>query len=497
MFDTFNRAVVATLAQALLVCGLVSVSAFASDTPQNQSTEERLEQQERRIQELEERLRVMEAALRSGTFPEAEPPASAQTSDAAPENGESRPTVVAAAEDIPRGMQGSVNPLRMEKNYLTGDDLLDESFPGSWAIPGTGVRMAIRGYAKLDLIQDFDYVGDRYEFYLPSIAIKGTPEYYLDGQTTLHAKESRISFDFRKTVTRPNGDQYPLQAFLELDFFDDRETFALQPRMRHAYGVIGRLLAGQTWGTSADLTALAGMIDFSGGDAVYGSRVAQVRWADRLNPTTTWAIALEENKSEVGDPLGFDGRSRPTTPSLAGYLRWTQGKAHLGLGYDVFGIKWQGGETGPDVSAIGWGVSLTGRYLLGEKARDTISGQVTYGYGSAFKVVSLGGAGAGAVLDPNGDIETLRHWQAYAAYNHYWTDSLNSSFILAHAEVDTLYYQPDNQIEGASSAHVNLIWFPYKSVSTGVEVMWGERENKDGSTGDATRFQAMMKYVFN
>ena len=406
-------------------------------------------------------------------------------------------TQVASAESIQRGMQGSINPLRESKNYLTGEDLLDESFPGSWAIPGTGIRLAIRGYAKLDLIQDFDYVGDRYEFYLPSIAVEGTPEYYLDGQTTMHAKESRISFDFRKTVTRPNGDQYPLQAFLELDFFDDRETFALQPRLRHAYGVVGRLLAGQTWGTSADLAAMAGMIDFSGGDAVYGSRVAQVRWADRLNPSTTWAIALEENKSEVGNPLGFEGRSRPTTPSLAGYLRWTQGRAHLGLGYDVFGIKWQGGETGPDASDVGWGVSLTGRYLVGQKSRNTISGQFTYGHGSAGKVVSLGGVGAGAVLDLQGDIETLKHWQAYAAYNHYWTDSLNSSLILAHAEVDNVDYQPDSQIKSVSSAHVNLIWFPYKSVSTGVELMWGERENKDGSTGDATRLQAMVKYKFN
>ena len=406
-------------------------------------------------------------------------------------------TQVASAEDIQRGMQGSVNPLRESRNYLTGDDLLDESFPGSWAIPGTGVRMAIGGYAKLDLIQDLDYVGDRYEFYLPSIAVEGSPESYLDGQTTMHAKESRINFDFRKTVTRPNGDQYPLQAFLEIDFFDDRETFALQPRLRHAYGVVGRLLAGQTWATSADLIAMAGMIDFSGGDAVYGDRVAQVRWADRLNSTTTWAIALEENKAEVGNPLGFEGRSRNDTPDLAGYLRWNKGKAHLGLGYDLFGIKWQGGETGPSDSDMGWGVSLTGRYLVGKKSRNAISGQFTYGDGSAFKVVSLRGAGASAVLDPQGDIDTLKHWQAYAAYNHYWIDTLNSSFVLAHAEVDNVNYQPDSQIKSVSSAHVNLIWFPYKSVSTGVEMMWGERENKDGATGDATRLQAMVKYKFN
>ena len=208
-------------------------------------------------------------------------------------------------------------------------------------------------------------------------------------------------------------------------------------------------------------------------------------------------VALEENKAKVGNPLGFEGRSRNDTPDLAGYVRWNKGKAHLGLGYDLFGIKWQGGETGPSDSDLGWGVSLTGRYLVGKKSRNAISGQFTYGDGSAFKVVSLRGAGASAVLDPQGDIDTLKHWQVYAAYNHYWVDTLNSSFVLAHAEVDNVDYQPDSQIKSVSSAHVNLIWFPYKSVSTGVEMMWGERENKDGSTGDATRLQAMIKYKFN
>ncbi len=402
-----------------------------------------------------------------------------------------------AAAEIPRGMQGSVNPLQENRNFLTGADLLDESFPGSWAIPGTGVRMAIRGYAKLDLIQDFDYVGDRFEFYVPSIAVDGTPEASLDGRNTMHAKESRIGFDFRKTVTRPNGDQYPLQAFLEFDFFDDRETFRLQPRLRHAYGVVGRLLAGQTWNTSGDLSVLAGTIDFDNADALYGARVAQVRWADRLNKTTTWAIALEENDSEIANPFGLDGQNRAETPNLAGYLRWTEGRAHLGLGYDVFGLKWQGGENGPSDSAIGWGVALTGSYRLGDKSRNVLSTQLTYGEGSAFRVISLAGTGSGAVLTDDGSIKTLPHWSAYGAYSHYWTDALNSSFAVAHAEADATNLLPGSTMRKSTTAHVNLIWFPYKAVSTGVELMWGERENQDGTTGDATRFQAMIKYKFN
>ena len=396
-----------------------------------------------------------------------------------------------------RGMQGAINPLQENKNYLTGDDLLDESFPGSVPIFGSDWRFALRGYIKLDAIQDFDYVGNRFEFYTPTIPVEGDPEASLGGRTTFHAKETRFSFDFRKRVTNAKGNEYPLQAFLELDFFDDREDFRYQPRLRHAYGVLGRLLAGRTWTTSADLSVLAGTIDFDAGDSLYGNRVSQIRWADRLNDSTTWALALEDNRSEISNPLGFEGRNRPETPNLSGYLRWDQGRTHLGLGWDLFSLQWQGGETGPDDTEVGWGLALTGQYLLGAASRNALSAQLTWGEGSAYQVLSYSGVGAGAVLDPSGNIELLQHWQAYLAYNHYWSDTLNSSFVFAATDVDTTDYQLPDSIKSVSTVHANLIWFPYKSVSTGVELMWGERENIDGATGDATRFQFMVKYKFN
>ena len=49
----------------------------------------------------------------------------------------------------------------------------------------------------------------------------------------------------------------------------------------------------------------------------------------------------------------------------------------------------------------------------------------------------------------------------------------------------------------ATSVHANLVWFPYRLVSTGVEYMWGKRENNEGSDGTASRIQFMVKYRFN
>jgi len=120
----------------------------------------------------------------------------------------------------------------------------------------------------------------------------------------------------------------------------------------------------------------------------------------------------------------------------------------------------------------------------------------TIGEGSAHRVIVLEAAHNDAVITPDG-LDVMSHKQAYAGYSHYWTDSLNSTITAGWAALDNSDLQPGSSIHQGRSAHANLIWFPYPTVSTGFEVMWGERENKDGSKGDAVRFQYMVKFKFN
>lgn len=311
-----------------------------------------------RIAELERQLAEIKEASRKAGSEAAAPTAATATAEKLP----------------PAGVQGSPNPLqRDDKQYLTGDDLLDESFPNSIPIPGSDVRFKVGGYAKLDFIQDFDYVGNRFEFELATIPVEGTPEAELDGRTTLHAKETRLNFDFRSKARWKRSKEFPLQAFLEIDFFDDREEFALQPRLRHAYGVIGRLLAGQTWTISGDLEAIPGTIDFSGGDALYGDRVAQIRWQDSIGDHVIWAAGVEDPKIGIGNPLGEAGADRSQLPNFAGKVRWTtQSGSHVQLGADLFQLEWQGGESGPSDRELGYGLNLTGRWLIGGKSTNAV-----------------------------------------------------------------------------------------------------------------------------
>ena len=43
----------------------------------------------------------------------------------------------------------------------------------------------------------------------------------------------------------------------------------------------------------------------------------------------------------------------------------------------------------------------------------------------------------------------------------------------------------------------NLLALPADKVMIGAELMWGRRTNKDGRTGDDTRFQLSARYDFD
>lgn len=403
------------------------------------------------------------------------------------------------ADTIQVGLQGSVNPMNANERVLTGDQLLDESFPNSIPIFGSGARFKIGGYVKADFIHDFDYIGDRYEFELGSIAVDGSPQRELGGITTFHAKETRFNFDFRSKAQWKNGKEFPMKVFVEVDFFNDAESLRLNARLRQAYGVVGRVLIGRTWTTSGDLSAIPGLIDFAGGDAIYGGRVVMVRWQDTFGKGSTYAVALEDPGGQIDNPQNLEGAFRPQYPNLAAMVRHRFAKGStIQLGLDLFSLNWKGPSTVPNESNLGYAITLTSRVIIDVKNyHDSFTWGGGFGEGQAHKIIALSWDGkASGVVDDTG-LRNAPSWFAYAGYNHYWTPKLNSNLATYWCGTDLTDIQSDNTINRAGSVHANLIYFPYKKASIGFEYMWGLRENKDNIQGIANRIQFMAKFLFN
>ena len=75
------------------------------------------------------------------------------------------------------------------------------------------------------------------------------------------------------------------------------------------------------------------------------------------------------------------------------------------------------------------------------------------------------------------------------------SSSLASNLALAWTDPEDIGEREPDAIQSGGVGPLNLIWTPREKLSTGIELIWGMRENADGDDGDATRVQTMVMYT--
>ena len=82
-------------------------------------------------------------------------------------------------------------------------------------------------------------------------------------------------------------------------------------------------------------------------------------------------------------------------------------------------------------------------------------------------------------------------------YDHYWSRPVvDLVWLLIHQVTNTNFQAPEAYHKG-QYASVNLLMYPAERVMLGVELLWGERTDNDGTTGKDGRFQFSAKYNFD
>jgi len=385
-----------------------------------------------------------------------------------------------------------IDPLRNNVLDKTGRDLAADPFERSWELFGTGARMAIRGYIKLDYIQDFSGAYDRFQFPVSQIPVPGDGRPEQSGYMNLFARESRINFDVRSFTETGT----PLQILLEIDFWNLSDTpFFATPRLRHFYGVYGPLLAGRTWGTLTDVYSLATTLDFAAGDAISAARRPQVRWEQSLSESYNGAVALEMLEFvDIDNVADQPGQASQLLPLLATRITKGTERGRVMLGGSLYQLRWDGQGQGPDATTAGWGLLFSGRLGLGE--RDFLVWNASAGNGWGSNIITNIGTGSAAVLTPDGRLEPLFSWNAQLGGSHYLSHVVALNASLAWTSIEDSPDRPGDRLKEGGTAHVNVLWSPIKSVNTGIEYMFGLRRNADGADGTAHRVQAMIKYIF-
>jgi hypothetical protein len=348
------------------------------------------------------------------------------------------------------------------------------------------------GYVKTDLIYS-DYSGGSYsgagrDFYIAGTVPVGTGG---ESYTDLHAKESRINFS--STHNLDNGST--MRTFVEMDFLlsgqgDERISNSYSPRLRHAFFTYNKWLFGQTWMTFFNVGALPENLDFVGpAESTIFGRQAMIRYT-----MGNWQFAAENPETTVTPNGG--GRvvaDDNLMPDLVARYNLSGDWGNFTVAGIYRELACDGCIAGVDDSTDGYGISLSGKFKIGD--RNDFRWMASTGSGLG-RYMGLNTAN-GAVVDASGNLKAIDSSGIFGSYRHFWNDKWRSNFTLGYLTVDNPVELTGMGVtKEAKSFHINLIYSPVPKMDFGIEYMYANREVENGADGDLDRIQFSAKYAY-
>ena len=353
----------------------------------------------------------------------------------------------------------------------------------------------VGGYIKADAIYS-DYSGGPVagssagrDFYIPgTVPVGSDGESYLD----FTAKESRINF--KTTHNLDSGSQ--ITTFIEMDFLlsgqgNERVSNSYSPRLRHAFFTYNNWLFGQTWMTFFNVGALPENLDFVGpAESTIFGRQAMVRYT-----MGNFQFAAENPETTI-TPYGGGARivaDDGQIPDLVARYNYSGDWGSFTAAAIARELRYENQAAGIDSNDAGYGISLSGKFNVGE--RDDFRWMASIGSGLG-RYIGLNTAN-GAVLDAEGNLHAIDSAGIFGSYRHFWSEKLRSNFTLGYLKVDNdVKWTGEGVTKEASSLHVNIIYSPVPKMDFGVEYIYADREIESGVDGDMSRFQFSAKYAY-
>jgi len=353
-------------------------------------------------------------------------------------------------------------------------------------IPGTNTSIGLHGLAEFQIIHDTDGLNNN-RFDTATIPVDGAPS-----QTKFNVNPSQLRIS--STTPVPEG---RLNTMISMDF--NGNNVSPEPRLRIAYGEFVSdgwglgVLGGQAYATMLDLRAVPETLDFAGPAGLWQLREPLLRFTKSLAEGMIAEVSIEtpENVNYI------DAGKRTRLPDFAVAGTWLAGGEyvkHLRLAGLARDLRAEGADGSTD-SALGWAVTGSAKLglpFLGEKDNFKFTVQYGDGYGTQLK----GGPTEGAFNTINSELETIGIFGTYGGIQHFWSDRWRSNLVYGYVNADNPDFVSGDTFDNTNYVAADLIWSPYKSVTLGVEYLWGRRENKDGASGTDNRFIFSSKVNF-
>ena len=364
----------------------------------------------------------------------------------------------------------------------------------SYKAPGSETTLTIKGYVKLDAIWSdvsagTDSVGDQ-TLSINTVPVGPAAGQHKKDQFTMHARQSRISLG---TSTPTSYGE--MTTFIEGDFFgadgNESTTNSNGFRIRHAYGSLGKLSAGQYWTNFFNEQAYIETLDFGGPVGEMFVRQAQLRWTEKLSHGD-WSVSAENPESVIAVPgSATTFRSdNDHAPDFTARTRLVAGRAVYSAGTLLRNIHVD--ALGANSGRWGGAIALTGIVPAGE--RDDLRFDVNFG--NAIGRYQNGGFFPDGYLDAQGSLHLARQTSGFVAVRHFWTPELRSTAAYSAATSNPPAGTATGINKSDRSEHVNLIWSQVPAVNLGAEYIHAQRTVVGGDRGSLNRIQLSAQYSF-
>jgi hypothetical protein len=394
--------------------------------------------------------------------------------------------------------------------------------PRSWKLPGTNTSMNIGGFVKFTA--NYGFAGfrsggsghDASAFYgLHNPAGSVIENQHNGGHLSMTARRSRFWIQ-----TWTPTDWGELRTYIEGDFADATGGADVL-RLRHAYGTLGPVLAGQTWSTWYHPFSWPEALDDGGFPlAAHGvARRAQVRYTHNFGGGLTMDFALESpvrpGSANFSDHIVGGAAAAQRWPNVVVALEIVQPTFRARIAGLLQQIEHDTGTGNNDDTEIGWGFS-GGISWTTPIPRLTIGASGFFGRG----IGNVAGY-ADAVLVHANKINGVWAWggMVHAGYGITDTIRVNGGFgyhgqrckqagnqglnaagvILAEAACaagGTIVTGAGGNWSDEWMAFGNLLWNPVPQVTFGVEYIHGFSNRYQSNNVSISRLQFAAIYRF-
>jgi hypothetical protein len=366
-------------------------------------------------------------------------------------------------------------------------------------------RLDIYGFAMLDFGFNFKTIDPNWT---DTLRVNRLPsfdgQFGEDGSTYASVRQTR--FGAKGFIPTAMGE---LRTTFEFELFgtgvdEGQTTF----RLRHAYGELGKLGAGQYWSPFMDIDVFPNSLEYWGPTGMVFFRNVQVRYMP-IQGDTRLTLALERPGASgdaglLADRIELQNvKGRNPLPDFTGEYRYGGSKGYVEVAWILGQMKWddmladQFDLSGSDTR---WGLNFSSNIKLSPKT--TLRLQLAHGEGIQ-NYMNDAPVDVGIVPNPGSPVspikgEAIPITGTVAFIDHNWNDKFSSSVGYSRTDIDNVAGQNDQAYQTGQYALGNLLYTPVPGVMIGGELEWGRREMfRDPYVGDGFKVQFSFKYNFS